>query len=439
MRRWLLLLFLATIAIDWPQLPFNARATDAVFVVAAVAILAKAKWSWPQFTALDLAVAGYIAGSVISVLLSPDPRSGAIELVRQLYLIDIYIVIILAVRQGLATTVATGLASSGAVLAAVGVIALIIQAVFGVGTDRIGPVMTLPYLGPTLRLNALTMSPAMLACVLAVSVPFVMLHPEIAASRARSWLAGFVMAIATAMTFSHSVAGVAVSAVTAAWQRLRKRSLRLAAVAAATAIVIGLNFAATVSIRSIGDSPIRDKTIYHYAVDGGRARIAGVDVEYETMSYFRIKQVAWDAFTSRPLTGIGLDRFHEITEMAFQQGRLTERYRIIDPHSSLMGRLAETGLIGAVTLIILWIAIATETRRLLAQSGGSEDPPLRTWIATAAAAALLGTLVNTMNADVMNFRFAWVVLGLVRGLPRRSVCAKAGLREAGGRDFHLRA
>ena len=412
MRRWLLLLFLATIAIDWPQLPFNARATDAVFVVAAVAILAKAKWSWPQFTALDLAVAGYIAGSVISVLLSPDPRSGAIELVRQSYLVAIYIVIVLAVRQGLATTVATGLASSGAVLAAVGVIALIIQAVFGVGTDRIGPVMTLPYLGPTLRLSALTVSPAMFACVLAVSVPFVMLHPEIAASRARSWLAGFVMAIATAMTFSHSVAGVAVSAVTAAWQRLRERSLRLAAVAAAAAIVIGFNFAATVSIRSIGDSPIRDNTIYHYAVDGGRARIAGVDVEYETMSYFRIKQVAWDAFTSRPLTGIGLDRFHEITEVAFQQGRLTEPYRIIDPHSTVMGRLAEAG------------AHRRGHADRFLDRDRARDPPTtgaaydhrHAWMATAAAAALLGTLVNTMNADVMNFRFAWVVLGLVRGL-----------------------
>ena len=60
MRRWLLLLFLATIAIDWPPLPFNARATDAVFVAAAIAILAKAKWSRPRFTALDLAMAGYL-------------------------------------------------------------------------------------------------------------------------------------------------------------------------------------------------------------------------------------------------------------------------------------------------------------------------------------------------------------------------------------------
>jgi O-antigen ligase len=410
MRRWLLLLFLATIAIDWPPLPFNARATDAVFVVAAIAIVAKAKWSWPRFTALDLAVAGYIAGSVISLLFSPDPRSGAIELVRQSYLVAIYVVIVLAVRQELATTVATGLASSGAVLAAVGAIALVIQAVFGVGTSRIGPVMTLPYLGPTLRLNALTVSPAMFACVLAVSVPFVMVHPAIAASRVRSWVAGVVMGVATAMTFSHSVAGVVVSVVTAAWQRLRTRLLRLAAVAAAAAIVIGLNFAATVSIRSIGDSPIRDNTVYQYAVDGGRARIAGVDVEYETMSYFRIKQVAWDAFTSRPLTGIGLDRFHEITEAAFQQGRLTGPYRLIDPHSTLMGRLAEAGLVGAATLIFFWIVIARDTRRLLGQHHR------HAWMATAAAAALLGTLVNTMNADAMNFRFVWVVLGLVRGL-----------------------
>ena len=424
MRRWLLLLFLATIAIDWPQLPFNARATDVIFVVAAIAILAKAKWSRPQFASLDLAVAGYLAGSALAVMFSPDPRAGAIEIIRQLYLVAVYVIIVLAVRQGLAPAVATGLAASGALLAGFGVIALAVQAIFGLGSPRIGPVMTLPYIGETLRLRAFTASEAMFACVLAVSVPFVMLHPAVKASRARSWLAGFVMAIAAALTFSHSVSGVAVSAVAAAWQRLRGwPGLRGAAVAVAATIVIVLNFAATVSIRSVGDSPLRDNTVYHYAVDGGRAQIAGVSVEYQTMSYFRLKQVAWDALTSRPLTGIGLDRFHAITEEAFQQGRLTQPYRAIDPHSTLFGRLAETGLIGGATLIVLWMVIAMDSRRLLA----SHQP--HAWIATAAVAALMGTLINTINADVMNFRFAWVVLGLVRGLPRRSVCAKAGLRE----------
>ncbi|MEX2270422.1 MAG: hypothetical protein WD690_03065, partial [Vicinamibacterales bacterium] len=169
MRRWLLLLFLATIAIDWPHLPFNARATDAIFVVAAIAILSTTRWSWPSFTALDLAVTGYLAGSALAVMFSPDPRAGAIEIIRQLYLVAVYVIIVLAVRQDLAPAVATGLAASGALLAGFGVIALAVQAIFGLGSPRIGPVMTLPYIGETLRLRALTASEAMFACVLAVS------------------------------------------------------------------------------------------------------------------------------------------------------------------------------------------------------------------------------------------------------------------------------
>ena len=301
---------------------------------------------------------------MISVLFSPDPRAGAIELVRQSYLVAIYIVIVLAVRQGLATTVATGLASSGAVLAAVGVIALVIQAVFGVGTDRIGPVMTLPYLGPTLRLNALTVSPAMFACVLAVSVPFVMLHPAIAASRARSWLAGFVMAIATAMTFSHSVAGVAVSAVTASWQRLRgaivttgRRRRRSHDRDRPQFCRHGVD-----SIhRRLSDSRQHDLSIrggWRSRTDRRRRRRVPDDELFPDQAggVGRVYQPAADGHRPRSIPrdhGSGLSR------------RPAHRARIalIDPHSTLMGRLAEAGLIGGVTLIMFWIVIAREVRQ----------------------------------------------------------------------------
>jgi O-antigen ligase len=107
------------------------------------------------------------------------------------------------------------------------------------------------------------------------------------------------------------------------------------------------------------------------------------------------------------MTGIGPDRFSVITDIAFQQGRLTEPYRAVDPHSTLMGRLAETGLVGGITLVVLWIVIAQYCRSLLARD--------RSWIAVSTTAALLGLLVASVNADVMNFRFGWVVLGLLRG------------------------
>lgn len=414
--RWLLLAFLVTIAIDWPQLPFGARATDLAFGAAALAILARVRSFRPSFIALDFAVALYVAGSVIAVLASPEPRAGAIDLVRQLYVVAIYVVIAIAVRQGLATTIATGLAASGAVLAALGLVAVALYYLAGIRVTAISPVMTLPYLGETLRLRALTTSEAMLACLFAVSAPFLLLHPAVSSSPARSWMGGFAVALSAALTFSHSIAGLAVSTVTALWNRVRSTAVRSVAIAAAAGVVLAFNFAATISVRSIGDAGMRDTSIYHYAVDAGRTRIAGVAIEYQTMSYWRLKDVAWEAFTSRPLTGIGLDRFHVATEAAFQQGRLTEPYRAIDPHSTLLGRLAEAGLIGGVTLIALWIAIAIECRRLLARRPSRDPSAVEGWIATAAAAALLGTLVNTMNADVMNFRFAWVALGLVRGL-----------------------
>jgi hypothetical protein len=411
MRRWLLLLFLTTVALDWPRFAFNARIADVIFLAAAASILASQKhWARPRLTPLDVTIGGYLAGSLAAVIFSPEPRTSSVELVREIYLVAIYGVIAVAVRQGLSTTIASGMALSGVLLAAIGVAAFVVSTLFGVSTTALTSAIALPYFGETVRVRALTASEAMLACLLTVSVPFAALHPFVAAGRIRAITAAAVLGLAALLTYSHSVAGVAVSALLAWWQRLRTRhQLRSAAVALTVLVVLALNFAASFSIRSIGTSAMRDDTTFYYGVDRGRAQIAGVNVEYQTMSYLRLKQVAWDAFRGSPLTGVGLDRFHRVTEIAHAQGRLTAPYRRIDPHSTFFGRFAEAGAIGGITLIALWVAIAVTGDRLLAAQPAS-------WIAAAAVAGLIGTLINTMNADVMNFRFLWVVLGLVRGL-----------------------
>ena len=410
MHRWLLLLFLATVAIDWPQqLPFNMRATDVAFVAAAIAIIAGARpWAVPRLSSLDYAIAAYIGGSIVSTAFSPDAAASSIELVRHLYLVSIYIVIALAVHQGLSHTVATGIALSGGVLAVLSVAATALLIVSGIRIEAIGRIAILPYLGETLRLRALTASEAMLACVLAMSAPFVLLHPFIRSSRVRLGAAAFVLLVAAFLTFSHSVAGIAVAVLIAAWPSLPTVALRRGAAAAVILLVLAANFAATVSIRSVGGGP-RDDSNYHYGVDQGRAEFLGVNVEYQTMSYFRLKQLAWSTFMNRPFSGIGLDRFHSATEAAYHAGRLTAPYRAIDPHSTFFGRFAEAGGIGGMTLVVLWLVVAVNVDRLFTR-------PRDWWMATAVGAGIVGTLVNTMNADVMNFRFLWAALGLVRGL-----------------------
>ena len=410
MRRWLLLLFLATIAIDWPQLPLNAQLADVVFVAAALAIVVNHRWTRPRLANLDLAIAAYLMGSAVSVAFSPEVRVSVAELARHVYLVAIYIVIAIAVRQGLAGTVGSGLALSGAVLAAIGLTGAALKAIFDIDSGALLSVMPLPYIGETVRLRALTASEAMFACVLAMAAPFIVSHPYVSSSRTRVVVSAVVIAVAGALTFSHALAGLAVAALVIAWPVLRSRPMRSAAVGVTMAIVMAANFAASISVRSIGASGYRDYSTYHYAVDTKRTVIAGRDVEYQIMAYLRLKQVAWDTFTSHPLSGLGLDRFHSATEAAYQAGRLTATYRAIDPHSTLPGRMAEAGIIGAVSLLALWLVAGMETIRLVAL------PAAWPWVTTAVAAGLAATLINGVNADVMNFRFLWVALGLVRGL-----------------------
>src|SRR5690348_9938075 len=100
MQRWLLLVFLTTIAIDWPRLPFNIRATDVAFAAAAIAIFAGVRaWKWPRLQLLDIAVLTYLAGSALAVIFSAEPRAGVVELTRHVYVASIYVVIALAVSQ----------------------------------------------------------------------------------------------------------------------------------------------------------------------------------------------------------------------------------------------------------------------------------------------------------------------------------------------------
>jgi hypothetical protein len=409
--RYLLLLFLITIGVNWPELPYNARLADVLFVALALAVCLSAlrtphtalKWRWS-----DLAIAGYLLGAVPAILISDDRRASAIELVRELYLVAIYVVFAIAARRGLANTIAKGLALGGAILAAAGLVVVALHVIGVAPPPLVGEVMSLPYIGATLRLRALTATPAMFACVLTAAMPFAITFCR---ERIRAWrAASIVMMVAALFTFSHVIAGLAVAVLMTTWPSLASwPRLRRLAVAGVAAIIVAFNFAATVSITSIavGDTGFVDPTQYQYAVGHGEARIGGAAITYNVMSYARIKQVAWRTFAEHPIAGIGLDRFHVATLRAYTEGMLPSHYRVIDPHSTLLGRLAESGVIGGITLLLLWVAWVLMARDVV--RGGDV-------IGVAAAAALAGLIVSSLNADIMNFRFVWVLAGTLRGL-----------------------
>jgi hypothetical protein len=400
----LLYAFLALIGVNWPELPFNARLADLIFVPLLLAILVQrpSKLSWHRS---DTAVALYLIAALPAIAVSGDRRESAIELVREIYLVAIYVVCAIAARRGWSALIGQGLTLGALALSTLGLIFIVLQFAGAAPWPAMGEVMSLPYLGSTLRLRSLTTSEAMLACLLTAAIPFAIVTTT--RRRLLNWWRAAVMTTAALLTFSHALAGFSVAVVVSLWPSLTAWPRRVA-VTIAVAAVLALNFAATISIKSIafGNERYTDASQYHYAIEERQARIAGATITYNVMSYLRIKQVAWRAFVEHPIAGIGLNQFHTETRRAFEDGRLTSAYQEIDPHSTVPGRFAETGIIGGAALLWLWW-IWAQMAAASARTGA---------IGLAAAAAVAGLIVSSANADIMNFRFLWVIAGLMRGL-----------------------
>lgn len=416
----LLIAFLATLAIDWPALPLGMRLPDVLFVPLAIAVALERRSARPRIHWLDALVAGYLAGALPSLLATTDMRGSVTELIRGLYLALIYVVVATEVARGRARLAGTSLAAGVVALSAIGLVAAVLNAIWPLHAPLLGETMTVPYAGRVFRLRALTASPAMLACALTVGMALALsaavgdrrtLHT--AAWRRWSLAAVTIGSAAALVTFSHAVVGLLAAVVVVVWPALNsRRVLRAFALTAVVSAVVIANVTLVAAIRSVesGRFRVANADVFHHSVGSGSVELGSARIGYEVMGYFRVKEIALEAFGSKPWTGIGLDRFHELTGAAFEQGRLPSMYRAIDPHSSLLGRLAETGLPGGITLVALWAGFLAVGGRLTRQAGEHQ------WIARAATAALVALLVTAINVDIMNFRFLWAGLGLLRGL-----------------------
>ena len=123
------------------------------------------------------------------------------------------------------------------------------------------------------------------------------------------------------------------------------------------------------------------------------------------MSYYVLKRLAFEAFLEEPWFGVGPGRFDQVADRAYEERRIHAPYRYADPHCTFLGRLAETGAPGGVSLVLLWAGF-------LSLRSDKREPS--SWIDRAMVAASVGLLLNSVNADIMNFRFLWIGFGMMR-------------------------
>jgi len=424
--QWLTLGYLLLLPLGGAPLPANMQWADLAFVALGAAVVATQRRGLLIRHPMDWLVAAYLAGSVVSCWRSTDLVQSGLGLAQQGSLVLVYLVFSAIARpRGMVPKIACWGAWTAMLFAGASLLALGLYVMTGVERGPWLSVGPIPGAGTIARIKGALLSPGFFCNYLTMALPWLILLPQgpAHAHATRWWRAARAVVMGAAMgTATASVAGFLAGGLASVWALWRStRWLRLAraglAAAAAVTLVV-MNLMVTVAVRDLSWASDRNSRVgaagheYAFLPEGGAERFT-VSVSYVPISYGLLKRVAVEAFRREPLTGIGLGAFHAETERAYQQGTLHQPYRAADPHAEWLGRLAETGLVGFVTLAAFWVGVFRLAARL---SRGSRADA---WVLRALIAGWIGVLVNSLNADVMNFRFLWVGLGVLRALALR--------------------
>ncbi len=110
-----------------------------------------------------------------------------------------------------------------------------------------------------------------------------------------------------------------------------------------------------------------------------------------------------------PLIGVGLGGFNDEIRKYKKDGKLPDIFPALDPHCMFLGKTAQTGLIGLIALVILW---GKAIRKALDMSFTSRDNYLQI-ISWALFSSMVGFIIQSIDMDIMNFRFLWFLFALV--------------------------
>ena len=369
---------------------------------------------------LGWAGAVYLASQLPSFLQAAHPTASWIEFVKTGYVVGLGLAI-----AGWIKDPATWDRLTAVFAAVVGALVVVSLGVFGYTRwsghvpGGLAVLMPVPNVGEVLRVKATLYTPTLLANYLTMGVPLLAGYAAARSPwpRATSW--GILLSgmLAAATTASHSLAGYLVAAAVMAPRkaRLDRIGQRIVSGLAAAVIVFALG-ATTVSVYGIqapsvpASNPPAAPAPHDFLGPQGTGEELTVRVRYAWVVYGLLKRFAWEAWQRHPWIGIGLGEFpHEVTK-AFEAGRIHAYYAAgHDPHSTWLGAMAETGLIGLTGLLGLWLALLSMYARAHGRLHRSPDG----WRVLAPFAGLVGLAVNSPHVDIMHFRFLWVGAALL--------------------------
>ena len=410
---------------------------DFIFLFLLAAWLYKLCHNQIRFNRTSLAVplVFYLVVSLLSLLNSSNLKVSFVEFIGILYLITLFYLIVNAVRdRNTFEMVINSWLITSALIAFLGILGVFLAYVFGINTFLVKEYASFPYLGNIYRAySTFGVNAKFVSSYLTISFPIclaLLLNSKAGKKRLFYYVTLILFICVLFFTFSRGWLGLAVAIylVLSRFQRSEKYYRYLKVLTAIFIILFGL-FICLISRWQFVDLQIEKITVENTAnikpgiaftdnseeLDKARTEIGYIDT-----TYYRLKKVAIEMVMDHPLIGVGLGGFNDEIRKYKKDGKLPDIFPAMDPHCMILGKTAQTGLVGLIALIILWWKVI---RKALNMSFEARDNYYQT-ISWAIFSSLVGFVIQSIDMDIMNFRFLWFLFALVFIIERLELTSK---------------
>lgn len=141
-----------------------------------------------------------------------------------------------------------------------------------------------------------------------------------------------------------------------------------------------------------------------------RSEIMASDISSSVMERYWTRQAAWNMFRAHPVIGLGLGGFAREHHLYRPSWSISYTF-IPRVHNQYLEVLAETGLIGLLSLLLFFAGLA---RLLLARKAGPD--PGTSVLRLGLTASLLGLAVQALSFGIMQQVHFWLILLLLTAL-----------------------
>ena len=375
-------------------------------------------------TSLDIPILLYLAVSLLSIINSSTIKDSLVEFIGIFYLITMFYLVVNVIRdRTMFGMVINSWLITSALVAFLGILGVFLAYVFGIKTFLVREYTAFPYLGHIYRVySTFGINSKFISSYLIISLPIclaLLLNSKAGKERFFYYVILILFMCVLPFTFSRGWLGLAVASylVLAKYKKSERYYRYLKVLVVLFIVLFGL-FICLISRWQFVDFQAKKIVVENnteiapniaLSVNSEVLDKVSVEIGYMDTIYYRLKMVAIEMILDHPLIGVGLNGFNNEIRKYKKDGKLSDIFPVKDPHCMILGKTAQTGLIGLIALIILW---GKAIRKALNMSFTAKDNYYQI-ISWALFSSMVGFVIQSIDMDTMNFRFLWFLFALV--------------------------